>query len=62
MDPNSPLYVHIDWVKPGRHTFVIKHDEYGLDLEEETDNSASNITLNASTESKNMKRLEEKKE
>lgn len=62
MDPNSPLYVHIDWVKPGRHTFVIKHDEYGPDGTEESDHSASHITLDASTESKNMKRLEEKKE
>ena len=59
MDPNSPLYVHIDWVKPGRHTFVIKHDADGPDgmPEEETSASASAITINESQESSNLAKI-----
>ena len=26
VDPNNKIYFHIDWVKPGRHTFVVEHD------------------------------------
>ena len=26
VDQSSQNYFHIDWVKPGRHTFVIEHD------------------------------------
>ena len=26
VDQSSMNYFHIDWVKPGRHTFVIEHD------------------------------------
>ena len=26
-DPNQPVYVHVDWLAPGRHTYCISHDE-----------------------------------
>ena len=26
IDPNNNVYFHIDWVKPGRHTFIVEHD------------------------------------
>ena len=26
VDQSSMNYFHIDWVRPGRHTFVIEHD------------------------------------
>ena len=26
IDPNTKVYFHLDWLKPGRHTFIINHD------------------------------------
>lgn len=26
IDPNQKIYFHIDWVRPGRHVFLIQHD------------------------------------
>ena len=26
VDPNFPVYIHFDWVKPGRRTYVVSHD------------------------------------
>ena len=26
IDPTQKIYFHIDWVRPGRHTFLIQHD------------------------------------
>ena len=23
VDPNSPVYIHLAWIKPGRHTYVV---------------------------------------
>ena len=30
IDTESKLYFHIDWLKPGRHTFLIQHDNYDI--------------------------------
>jgi len=32
VDPANPVYFHVDWVRPGRHTFVIEHDKGGAIL------------------------------
>ena len=26
VDQSNKMFFHIDWVKPGRHTFVVEHD------------------------------------
>ena len=26
-DPANPIYFHIDWVKPGKHVYVVNHDQ-----------------------------------
>lgn len=26
IDANQKIYFHLDWVRPGRHTFVVQHD------------------------------------
>ena len=26
IDPGSKVYFHVDWVKPGRHVFLVQHD------------------------------------
>ena len=37
LDPKTKVYFHIDWLRPGRHTFLIQHDadEIKLDSDEE---------------------------
>lgn len=30
-DPESPIYVHMTWVKPGRHTYAISNDNEFVD-------------------------------
>ena len=25
-DPSNPIYFHIDWLKPGKHYYVVNHD------------------------------------
>ena len=30
IDTESKLFFHIDWLKPGRHTFLIQHDNYDI--------------------------------
>ena len=34
IDPNQKIYFHVDWVKPGRHTFLIRHDNDDIKLED----------------------------
>ena len=36
IDPGTKVYFHIDWVKPGRHTFLIQHDNQEVKLEKES--------------------------
>ena len=26
IDPGSKVYFHVDWVRPGRHVFLVQHD------------------------------------
>ena len=33
LDPKTKVYFHIDWLKPGRHTFVIQHDAQRIKLD-----------------------------
>ena len=32
VDQSNPVYFHIEWVRPGRHTFVVEHDQGGAIL------------------------------
>ena len=33
IDPESKLFFHIDWLKPGRHTFLVQHDNYDIQFD-----------------------------
>ena len=35
VDPSHKMYFHIDWVRPGKHIFVVEHDKGGKILDEE---------------------------
>jgi hypothetical protein len=26
VDPSNPIYFHVDWVRPGKHIYVVEHD------------------------------------
>ena len=34
VDPSHQMYFHIDWVRPGKHIFVVEHDKGGAILDE----------------------------
>ena len=29
VDQTNPIYFHVDWLRPGRHHFVVEHDQGG---------------------------------
>lgn len=33
VDPNHKMFFHIDWVKPGKHMFVVEHDKESIILD-----------------------------
>jgi len=35
IDPTNKVYFHIDWLKPGRHTFLIQHDNNEITIDDE---------------------------
>lgn len=35
IDPGSKVYFHVDFVKPGRHTYLISHDKNSIVLAED---------------------------
>ena len=37
IDPGTKVYFHIGWLKPGRHTFLIKHDNNDIKLNDSDD-------------------------
>lgn len=37
IDPGTKVYFHIDWVKPGKHTFLVNHDNELVKMEPESE-------------------------
>ena len=37
VDPNHKMYFHIDWMRPGKHVFVVEHDKENKILDEQAD-------------------------
>ena len=37
LDPKTKVYFHIDWLRPGKHTFVIQHDNEEIKCDDSDD-------------------------
>ena len=57
VDPTCPVYIHFDWVKPGRRTYVVSHepDEVYSDGEEGKADRKLNIMMDTVRKGKKQK-------
>ena len=35
VDPSQPMYFHMDWVRPGKHIFIVEQDLGGKIMDEQ---------------------------